>query len=299
MKPRQIVWIILVILFVWVLSCGEGDGLSCEDGKLTGQGTLPLLPIALPVFPTDVTLDGLVDWVEDELDDTGFGWLFDNDDIQDFFDDVEERLRDASLEILQPGVLSVAIDNQVTDTIRDVVDVTKVGLNFSFKNDTDVWVSVPVEFQLFLGDGELAEDWDESVMIPFVDDRVDEDGNFIVKPGETIDLAIGNVPHLVDALNESKTIGIGYKALYRMADFNNGASLDEIIDEFGFCLVEGLIAGSTSNCPSVTELIQWHLTLQKFELVIKAETAFEIPGIEDCSEFADEYELDLLKNACP
>jgi hypothetical protein len=289
-----------LIFGMLLVACGDDDGLTIEDGQLKGQATLPLLPIDLPIFPTDVTLDGLQDTIEDELDDL-LGWLniYDNDDIEDFFEDVEKQVREASLEILQPGVLSVQVDNMVTETVRDYMEVTQVGVNFSFSNDTDKWVSVPVEFQLYLGDGALAEDWDASVMIPFVDPRVDENGIFVVAPGETIDLSIENVPHLVDALNESASIGIGYKALYRMADFNNGVDEKEVIEEFGLCLVEGLVAGSTSSCPSVSELLGWHLTLSKFELVISAESEITLPDIPGCSEVADFLNLDLLKEACP
>lgn len=284
-----------------MISCGSGDGVTVEDGEIKGQATLPLLPIDIPIFPTDVTLDGLVDSVQSELDDQDIpDWLQPSEGaIQDFFDDVEKKLRNASIEILQPGVLSVAVDEQIADSVRDYVKVTQVGVNFKVSNDTDVWVSVPVEFQLFLGDGEKAEAWDASAMIPFADPRVDEDGQFIVKPGETIDLSIKNVPNLVDAINNSYSIGIGYKALYRMADFDNGANWKEILDKFGLCLIEGLLTGSTSQCPSVEELLQWHLTVKKFELVIKAESDFNIPEIPGCTEFADEFNLDYLKDACP
>ncbi|MDP8257481.1 MAG: hypothetical protein P9M14_17180 [Candidatus Alcyoniella australis] len=226
------------------------------------------------------------------------GWLFGIDEVEDFFDDVEQRLRAASLEILQPGVLSVAVDNRVTDVLRDYIEVTRVGVNFAFTNQTDVWVSVPVEFKLYLGDGELAEAWDESVSIPFADERVD-DGQFIVAPGESIELSIDNVPHLVDALNNSSTIGIGYKGLYRMADFSNGANLKEIVNEFGLCLVQGLIANDTSNCPGIEEMINWHLRLERFDLVIEAQSDFDVPDLPGCDEFADEYGLDLLGDACP
>ena len=299
MKRNAFLVSFIFLIFLLIPSCGSDDGLDFEDGKLKGQATLTLLPIDLPIFPTDVTLDGLTASIKSELKDLGVDWMFSNSDIENFFGKVEKKLRNASLEILQPGVLSVAIDNQITDTIRDYVEVTEVGVTFGFKNDTDVWVSVPVEFQLFLGDGDKAEAWDESVMIPFEDDRVDSDGNFIVAPGETIELTIDNVPHLVDALNESTSVGIGYKALYRMADFDNGAKLNEIISEFGACLVEGLIAGSTSSCPDVSELLKWHLTITKFDLVIKAESELEIPEIPGCEDFADEFNLDTLKEACP
>lgn len=298
----------LTILFASIglaLSCGDGDGVSFEDGKLTAQATLPLLPIDLPIFPTDVTLDGMLDYVADALDDVGLGWFVDDDDIQKFLGKVEKKLRDASLEILQPGVLSVAIDSTITDVVRDYVNVTRVGVAFEFANDTDVWVDVPVEFQLFLGDGVQAEAFSPSVMIPFADPRVDEDGNFIVEPGETIALEIENVPHLVTALNESMSIGIGYKALYRMADINNGADPWGAITEFGLCLLSGLVANSTAGCPGVDELINWHLTLKKFDLTIEAESELEIPEIPGCEEFAENLEeefdldLDLLKDACP
>jgi len=298
MNNRYLAAIAVLFLTVFALTCGKGDNISVNDGNVSGQATLPLLPIDLPIYPTDVTLDGLADSVKQGLEDIGMGWMFDNDSVQSFFDDVEKRLRNASIEILQPGVLSVAIDNQITDTIRDYVQVTKVGVNFGFSNDTDEWVSVPVEFKLYLGDGKLAEAWDESVTIPFQDERV-HDGQFIVKPGEKIELSIDNVPHLVDALNNSTSIGVGYKALYRMADFDNGASLTEIMDKFGLCLIQGFISNDTSQCPSVNELIGWHLTLTKFELVISAESKLDIPEIPGCKDFANQYNLDLLKNACP
>ncbi|MCZ7582428.1 MAG: hypothetical protein M5R36_03330 [Deltaproteobacteria bacterium] len=66
-----------------VVSCGEGDGVNFDDGKLTGAVTLPLLPFDLPIFPTDITLEGLAedayDYVDDEL---GFLNPFDEDDVE-------------------------------------------------------------------------------------------------------------------------------------------------------------------------------------------------------------------------
>ena len=298
---RNIILIVAILAAFsagFVISCGEGDGLELDDGKLKGQVTLPLLPFDLPIFPTDVTLDGLVQSVADELDDLGMGWLFDNDDIEKFIVKVEDKLRDASLEILQPGVLSAAIDDQVSETFSSYVEVTQVAVNFEVANDTDSYVSVPGEFKLYLGNGNKAEDWDEDVMIPFADDRV-EDGQFVIKPGETLNLSIDNVPHLVESLNQLESFGIGYKSLYRTADTDNDADVVGLWKEFGLCLVEGVISGSTSQCPSAKELLGWHLTAKKFELVIKAESALEIPEIPGCEEFADTFDLDLLKDACP
>lgn len=299
MKNVLILIAILAALSVGLaLSCGEGDGLDFEDGEFTGQVTLPLLPFDLPIFPTDVTLDGLTDTVADELDDLGMGWLFSNSDIEKFIGKVEDKLKNASLEILQPGVLSAAIEGQVAETFNEYVKVTNVAVNFTIANDTDNYVSVPGEFKLYLGDGQKAEDWDDSVTIPFEDDRVN-DGEFIIKPGEELDLTVTNVPHLVNSLNNLDSIGIGYKSLYRSVDTQNGADLVELWTEFGVCLVEGLIAGSTSQCPSAQDLLGWHITVKKFELVISAETDLNIPEIPGCEEFADEFNLDLLKDACP
>ncbi|MDP8257482.1 MAG: hypothetical protein P9M14_17185 [Candidatus Alcyoniella australis] len=61
-----------ILSLLVILSCGAGDGCSAEDGNLKVRVTLPLLPIDLPIFPTDVTLEGLEDWVGDELDDLGW-----------------------------------------------------------------------------------------------------------------------------------------------------------------------------------------------------------------------------------
>jgi hypothetical protein len=280
-----------------ITSCGDGDGIDFEDG-LSGQVTIPLLPFDLPIFPTDVTLDGLVDTVMDFLDDElGFLFTGDEDDIEDLLEDIEERLRDASLEILNPGVLSVAIDNKITDAITDLVKVTRVGVNFEIGNETDDFVSVPTEFKLYLGEASLAETWSESATIPFADDRVDN-GQFVLEPGDTIDLSIENVPHLVDALNNLSAIGLGYKSLYRAADTSNGADSIGMLKEFGLCLL-GAYAGSFSQCPSPSELLGWKTSIKKFELVIEAEADFDIPDLEDCSEFADQFGLDLLADACP
>ncbi|MBZ0273853.1 hypothetical protein K8I61_17575 [bacterium] len=277
-------------------------GVSCSDTNVLGDmltgNVIPLLPLALPIFPTDVTLDGLAASVEDELDDIGMSFLFDNDDVLDFLDDVEEKMREASLEILQPGVLSVAIDNQITEAIRSVVEVTRVGVNFSFENMTDDYVAVPTEFKLFLGEASAAEAFDDSTTIQFADERV-ENGQFVVPPGESIELSIANVPHLVDMLNNAKAIGIGYKNLYRPADVDNGADVPGVFQKFGLCLVEGLVANTTKNCPGIDELLGWHLSLKDFELVLDAEADIEIPGVEDCADFADSFGLDRLKEACP
>jgi len=69
-----------------MISCGSGDGVTVEDGEIKGQATLPLLPIDIPIFPTDVTLDGLVDSIQSELDDQDIpDWLQPSEGaIQDF-----------------------------------------------------------------------------------------------------------------------------------------------------------------------------------------------------------------------
>lgn len=293
--------LIVAILVVWaasaaVMATGCED-VSVEDG-LSGTGNLPLVPFDLPVFPTDITMEGLESELEDLVDEYDVFGFFDEDDIADAEEWLAEQMEEASLEILQPGVLSVSADNKIAESIRDVVTVTNVGVRFEVTNNTDAWVAVPIEFQLFLGDGEAAEAWDESVLIPFADPRVDEDGKFIIEPGESLDLEIDSVPHLVTALNESDSIGIGYKAIYRVADADNGADIPGVINKFGLCIAGKVVGLDIGDCPGIDELIDWHLTVNKFELSISAEADFEIPDLEDCSEFADEFGLDNLKEAC-
>jgi hypothetical protein len=304
----------LVLALAAVLSCGEGDGCSINDGEISGQATLPLLPFDLPMYPTDITLENLATSVghqaEDYINDILPFLDYDvtNSALNTAFGFIEGLVKDASLEILQPGVLSVSIDNQITETIRDYVQVSKVGVNFAVSNDTDAYIALPVEFQLFLGDGALAEDWSPEVLLPFADPRVDEDGRFIVAPGEKIELSIKNVPHLVDALNEAKSIGIGYKSIYRMGDLDNGADLEAFLDKFLLCIIAklpgigdwlGALGIGEGDCPTAEELIGWHFTVKKFELVIKANTDLDIPEVPGCTQFADEFSLDLLKDACP
>ncbi|MCZ7582427.1 MAG: hypothetical protein M5R36_03325 [Deltaproteobacteria bacterium] len=190
------------------------------------------------------------------------------------------------------------MQDQIADTFNEFVEVTRVGVNFEIENETESYVAVPTEFKLFLGEGEAAEDWDDSVTIPFEDDRV-ENGQFIVEPGENIALSIENVDHLVTALNDLTSIGVGYQSPYRMADTGHGADIPGAIQEFGLCILEVLATNSFSSCPEPSELLGWHLTLKKFELVIEAEADLEIPEIPECSEFAETVGLDLLEDACP
>jgi hypothetical protein len=305
MKTKTVAFLTLAALLaavaIVVIGCGEGDGIT-EDGATV---TVPLLPVGLPLLPTDVTLDGLVSYVEDFVDDNNldFFGLLDNDDIRDFLDDVEDRLRKASLEALQPGVLSGGVNNSFLSLVSDFVKITNVGMTFAFRNETDAWVDVPVEFQLFAGNGDLAEAWDESVMIPFVDERVDEDGQFIVKPGESIELTVESIPQLADALNaalaDGAPLGIGYKALYRMADVENDADPVEAIKEFGPCLISGLLSGSTSGCPDIEELLGWHLTIEKFEVHLTVDADFDLGDLPSCDEFTSSLGLDDLNEACP
>jgi hypothetical protein len=314
MKTRSLLVVaagLLALLFF--LSCGEGDGCSVKNGELSGQATLPLVPIDLPMYPTDITLDGVAESAQSAIEDYLSDFPFIPFDatmnlVNSALGYVASLIKDASVEILQPGVLSVSVDNQITQTIRDYVKVKRVGVNFEVANDTDKYISAPVEYQLFLGDGALAEKWDPSAMIPFADPRVDEDGKFVVEPGETISLKIDNVPELVDALNNATTIGVGYKSIYRMADLDNGADVPAFIDKFLLCIISklpgisdflDLLGIGDGSCPSAEDLIGWHLTVKKFELVIKAESNLDIPPIPGCKEFADEQSLDLLAEACP
>ncbi len=287
--------LLALAIFSALLALSACDCVSAEDGEIKAEAALPLLPFDLPLFPTDLKMDGLVDSIQEEV--SGAGFLSDSF-IGDFLDDVEEGLEEASLEILQPGTLSTPVNDQITDTFQEWVEVTRVGVNFSVANDTDAWVAVPIEFKLYLGDGELVDAWDDAATIPFAE-ADNQDGSFIVKPGEQIDLTIDNVPALVDALNSAATFGIGYKAIYRMADFGNGADLWAFLDKFGLCLL-GLFTGyDVGDCPGVEEMLGWHLTIKKFELEIEAKSDLDIPEIPGCEDFAKEYDLDLLGEACP
>ena len=292
MKKTALLIMLTVLLTLPLGSCGEGDTLF-QDGKLV----IPLLPIDLPIFPTDVTLDGLTDSVTDAIDDYGMSWLIDTKEVQDFIAQIEKRVRKASLEILQPGVLSIAVDNKITNTLRDIVNITSVGINLEIANDTNDYVAVPSEFKLYVGDSAAAEDFSDSVSIKFVADDVDN-GQFILAPGESRDLSVDNIPHLVDALNNASSIGMGYKSLYRTADTSNGADLPDMWKEFGMCIVNGLISGSTSSCPDAKDLIGWHLTVKKLELVFDGEAVFDPEKLLSCDGFAAQFDLPLLSDAC-
>ncbi|MCB1152009.1 MAG: hypothetical protein H6684_00680 [Deltaproteobacteria bacterium] len=295
-------------LLFGAISCGDSDSLDFEDGKLKAGVTIPLLPIDLPILPTDVTLAGAADSITKEAEDR-FGVDISSTKMEEVSEDVEDDLRDASLEVLQPGVLSVAVNDRISEIIRGVVSVTRVGVNFGFKNNTDTYVATPVQFKLFLGDGEEAEAFDEAVSIPFADPQVDEDGQFVVPPGEEIELSIENVPHLVSAINDSATIGVGYQSIYKVADTEEGADIEALVTEFGCCLAKaatsGIVGGivdalcSADTCPGADELLNWNLALTKFEIEVEAESDLDVPDLEDCADFASSLGLDEVADACP
>lgn len=285
--------LLVIILPALLISCDRlVEGASVE---------VPIVPISLPVYPTDISAEGLADSLSGEMDRLEIPSYLQpsKSTIQGGARDLEDKLKDASVEILQPGVLSISVKNQVTDLIRQGIEVTKVGVKIEVANDTPIMAACPVEFKIYLGDAAKAEKWDESVSIQFVDDKV-TDGVFVVEPGKTVALEIDDVPHIADALNNSAAIGIGYKAIYRMADSAAGADVQKEAEVFGECILAlcDVPFTSTGSCPSASQLVGWHLTLKKFALVISAKAKFDVPKIPSCKEFAEAQKLDLLGKEC-
>ncbi|MBI5528707.1 MAG: hypothetical protein HY897_20445 [Deltaproteobacteria bacterium] len=278
---------------------------SCDFMREVEEGVtaeVPVVPVDLPIYPTDISLQGFAESIASELDDWGVPeWLKPSEStIQSGVDSLEDKLKAASVEILQPGVLSVSVKNQVTDLIRQGIEFTKVGVKLEISNDTKEMAACPAEFKIYLGEASLAESWDESVSIEFADPKV-SDGAFIVKPGETVSLSIDDVPHIAAALNNAASIGIGYKAIYRMTDTKNGADVGAETDVFGKCVLalSTDLGFSTDSCPSASELVGWHLTVHSLSFVITAKARFDVPDMASCKEFADSQDLGLLGGACP
>lgn len=292
MRHHAIV-LFVILLFLPLLSCD----------RLIDSGTVevPIVPISLPIYPTDISAEGLADSVAGEMDGLEIPSYLQpsKSKIQGGTRDLEDKLKDASVEILQPGVLSISVKSQVTDLIRQGIEVTRVGVKIEIANDTPIMAACPVEFKIYLGDAAKAEAWDESVSIQFADEKV-KDGVFVVEPGRTVALEINDVPHIADALNNAAAIGVGYKAIYRMADADAGADVQKEAGVFGECVLAlcGVPLLSTDSCPSASQLIGWHLTLKKFALVISAKAKFDVPKIPTCKEFADAQKLDLLGKEC-
>jgi hypothetical protein len=159
---------------------------------------------------------------------------------------------------------------------------------------------MPVQFELYLGDGELVKNWDPSVMILFDDTaHRQSDNSFIFKPGEDVTLTLDSVPQLVDALNNSTSIGVAYKAIYRIADVENGADVEGFLDKFLLCIVDEATGLTLGSCPSLSELVGWHFTFKQFNLTIAASANLTIPPIPGCAAFAQQYNLPNLAGACP
>jgi hypothetical protein len=283
-----------------LFALGSCDWLREVEDGVTAE--VPVVPVDLPIYPTDISLEGFAASIAVELDDWGIpDWAQPSQStIQDGVDSLEGKLKDASIEILQPGVLSVSVKNQVTDLIRQGIEVTKVGVKLKISNDTKEMAACPAEFKIYLGEASKAEKWDESVSIEFADPKV-SDGAFIVKPGETVSLELDDVPHIADALNNAASIGIGYKAIYRMTDTKNGADVSKEAEVFGKCVLalSGVPGFDTDSCPSASELVGWHLTVHSLAFVITAKARFDVPDIASCTEFADSQDLALLGKACP
>jgi len=300
MKARYLGVPAAVLLVATFLVCGPSGGCGLSNGHLTGGVTLPLLPLSLPVYPTDISMDGMVPSVETAASSIPLvGDLLTSGLAQEGLTYVENLVDKASLQILQPGPLTAQIQSQITQTIRNNVKVTNVGVTLELSNDTAGYIAVPVQFELYLGDGNLVKNWDPSVMILFDDTaHRQSDNSFIFKPGESVTLTLSSVPQLVEALNNSTSIGLAYKAIYRVADADNGADISGFLDKFLLCIVDEALDLSLGSCPNISQLLGWHFTFKQFYLTIDAESSLSIPPIPGCKAFANSNNLPNLANAC-
>ncbi len=325
MPKRNLFFSGLVILLLGLWACEEVDKLKdgdeedtvkvTEDNKVTveTEATVPILPLDLPVYPTEVTLDGLTPSIKKWLEGKNVPASIIPDKLLDEgISKLGKTLEEATSEILQPGALSGAFNNQIKSFEK--VEVSKVGVRIVLSNSTKAMAATPTVFKLFLGEGSKTESFDETVLIPFKNEDP-EITDIIIKPdGEKQTLVVDDVPHLKKLLNEflkggkEVSFGVGYQAVYRMADIENGADVEKESQVFGKCVAA--LAGVPSipfvidfdkekDCPSLSELLKWHFTIHKleFDIKVKAEV-FEVPKIPNCEEYSKQEGLDMLKEAC-
>ena len=205
------------------------SGVACENlqNGLKGSAKVPLLPLSLPIFPTNLTLSGLTSSLKARVDSLvpsvsvlGFSAslssLLDTSILNSATSTLEGQLKSASLQILQPGTLSATVEGQLTDFLRNAITVSKVGINMQLQNNTQEFVKTPSQYKLFLGDGEKlkGDNFDESTSVPFEESPTsvtgtettttstastttsENKGEFIVKPGDTLDVSLENVPRI-------------------------------------------------------------------------------------------------------
>ncbi|MCG3175023.1 MAG: hypothetical protein GMKNLPBB_03357 [Myxococcota bacterium] len=300
-------------LAVLLFSCAElkFELPRFEDGGVTAPAvettfTIPLLPVDLPIYPTDLTASGLADSVAGQLGALGVPAIAQGA-VRPLLDSgvsaLESKLKQASLEILQPGVLSADVGGRFAALAREQVQITRVVMTMVLANETKELVSTPTEFRLYAGEAKLAEAWDESTAIGFVALRPGgASGAMVIAPGELVTVTAGDIPHLTKALNGASSLGVGYKNLYRVVDTGNGADAVGAAKVFGPCVlalsnVPGFDAAK--DCPPPDRLAAWKLTMKKFEVAITAKKSIELPPVPSCREFAAKYKLDVLAKACP
>ncbi len=260
---------------------------------------IPLLPPGFPVYPTSFSTESLGPVVEQALADVTFrsGLSKVGDDLcidlvledvclEDLLNnaafnaiddaiisevpqigDWVERYAIGQLDFSNPAPLSAGINEQLGRTFRGAVTFDEVKLKMTVTNRTaDLW-AVPIAFRLYVGNGESVNNKSALVTDGSATDSDSQPLTFFLQPGESRTIETENLAHLVDALNEVRTLSIDYDANIEVAE----------VDPASFGQWLGASKADDDGNGVADALSRWGLVFDEFKIDISGRGEVEIP----------------------
>lgn len=296
----------LLGLVVAGASC-EGVTPTLNNGKVGvafDSEPIPLLPPGFPIYPTsfsteslgvvvdealaeltfrsglnavagDICIDlGLTDvCLDDLLGNSAFNAI--DDAIIDEVPEVREwleRYAIGQLDVFNPAPMGAGVNEQIGRTFRGAVTFDDVRLRMTVRNRTEELWGVPLAFKLYVGNGQSVAN--KSALV------VGDEGDaitFTLAPGETKTIETDNLPSLVDALNDARTLSIDYDA-----------NIDVIeLDPAGFATWFGASKDDADGNGVADSLSKWGLVFESFEIEVSGRGEIDLPV--DTPEWLDDF----------
>jgi hypothetical protein len=291
-----------------------GVGAGCEgvtptlnNGKVGvafDSEPIPLLPPGFPVYPTsfsteslgvvvdealadltfrsglsavagDICIDlGLIDVCLDELlNNSAFNSIDDAiiDEVPELREWVE-RYAVGQLDVFNPAPMGAGVNEQIGRTFRGAVTFEDVRLRMTVRNRTDELWGVPLAFKLYVGNGESVANKTALVTGP------DSEGlTFMIAPGESKTIETDNLPALVSALNDARTLSIDYDANIEVIDLEPAA----------FSAWFGADKADSDGNGVADSLSKWGLVFESFEVEVSGRGEIDLPI--DTPAWLDQY----------
>ncbi|MFT4626828.1 MAG: hypothetical protein ACI8PZ_005508 [Myxococcota bacterium] len=286
----------LLALFAAGAGC-DGITPTLNNGKVGvafDSEPLPLLPPGFPIYPTSFSTESLGVVVDEALADVTFrsGLNAVADDIcidlgltdvcldqllnNSAFNRIDDAIIDevpevrgwveryalGQLDFFNPAPMGAGVNEQIGRTFRGAVTFDDVRLKMTVRNRTeDLW-GVPLAFNLFVGSGESVTN--RTALVTAAEGDVN---TFILLPGETKTIETGNLPALVDALNDARTLSIDYDTNIEVSE----------LDPAAFSAWFGASKADSDGNGVADALSKWGLVFEKFEIEVSGKGEIDLP----------------------